>query len=264
MSLFAEGPPEPNLLGLRAPANLVLFLLIGFGSFQQSDFVDLTPHAIADNESEISTSGGCQKLTGGVIGDGWPETEDHQPRQILVQVVSTRNAITILGGDVEAVVRLQNMDSHPIQIPWSTDAAVIKKGQTADSLEWESASFEFTLKNKEGQQIALKSLTRWLHGSRFVPSSLLKLQPGASISAAVKFTIVDLYPIDPLRLKEGEWQLSVGWIQVGRTLRIKDCQESNGYFHYDRFYKQQSPPFKIQIRRNATKSKPVASIPNSN
>lgn len=200
-----------------------------------------------------------KKFPLGGTADGVVQPEDHQMRHIVVQVLSAKDLKPILGSEVEAVVQLRNSDTKTIQIPWSTDSDVVKDGQKQDDVQWEGATFEFTLGDHEGSQVALKSLTQWLHGSKFAPGSLLTLQPGQSIRALVKFKLEELYPTEPLRLKEGEWQLSVEWHQVGRTWHVKNCAAWNGYFYYDQFYEQQNPPFAIQVTAEdsskATKSR---------
>jgi hypothetical protein len=57
----------------------------------------------------------------------------------------------------------------------------------------------------------------------------------------------DEYAIPPERLKEGEWELSAEWFQVGRSWSVKNCKASNAYYHYDHFYRQQNVPAKIQV-----------------
>jgi hypothetical protein len=174
--------------------------------------------------------------------------------------MSVNNMTPALGSEVEASVQLRNIDSHPIQIPWSTDETVKEQGQEENHLQWEAGTFEFRLRNKEGNRVALKSLTGWLEGSKFVPISMLTIQPGEYIAALVKFKVEDLYQIEPLRLGDGEWELSAEWIQVGRNLNVLGCAVSNAYFLYDHFYKQKNVPLTIQVTArdadNRTKPKP--------
>jgi|SRR5437762_5048489 len=230
---------------VQAFAHCLVVMLFAFALPRQIDIVDLTKPAVASN-SERPIPAGCEKLTAGVIADGWPMPEDHRPRQIVVEVVSVKDMKPALGSKVEAVVQLKNSDSQPIQIPWGTDQRIIEQGQKQDSLQWEAGTFEFVLRKGKGQQVRLKSLTSWLHSSKFVPSSQLTIQPGQLVSALVSFKIEDEYQID-LRLKEGQWQLSAEWVQVGRTSHVKDCSVSNGYFHYDDFYQQQNPSITIHV-----------------
>lgn len=152
-----------------------------------------------------------------------------------------------LGSDVEAVVDLKNSDSQPTVIPWSTNQGVIEQNQSPDNLQWETGTFVFLLRNEQGQRVRLKSLTSWLHSSKFASGSQRTIQPGQQVSARVRFRIEDLYKTDPLLLKEGKWQLSAAWVQVDRTARVKECAESNGFFHYDHFYHQENLPMTIQI-----------------
>jgi hypothetical protein len=224
-----------------------LLTLVGLALFQQIGSVDLTLSAPPSVSHNRPIPAACEHLNPGGIGDGWPEPEGHKPRHIEVAVLSVKDEQPALDSEVEATVQLRNIDTHSIQVPWSTDPSVIEEGQNEDYMEWETGTFEFFLRDQARHRVMLKSSTEWLHGSKFVPGSLLTIQPGQSIAALVKFKVEDLYPIGPLRLKEGTWQLSVEWRQVGRTWHIKDCAAWNGYFHYDHFYEQQSPPFSVQI-----------------
>jgi hypothetical protein len=215
---------------------------------QQIDSVDLTrPPALLKASTAQALPDGCEKLSEGGIADGIREPEDHRPRRIVIEVVSTKEIKPELGSEVEAVVRLQNTDTKPIVIPWSTDPSVVEEGQKENDFEWQIATFEFTLTDQKGNHVALKSLTEWLRGSKFSPGSLLTIQPGQNITAIVKFKLVELYPIEPLVLKAGDWKLSAAWHQMGRTWHTKNCAIWNGFFHYGDFYKQKNPSVAIQI-----------------
>lgn len=228
-----------------------LLTLVGLALLQQIGSVDLTrpvPPSVSHNRPVPAA---CKDLKSGGIADGWPQPEDHKARRIQVAVLSVKDEKPALDSEVETTVQLRNTDTHPIQIPWSADPSVIEEGQNEDYLEWEGGTFLFFLSDQARHRVMLKSSTEWLNGSKFVSGSLLTIQPGQSIAALVKFKVEELFPIEPLRLKEGNWQLSVEWRQVGRTWRIKDCAAWNGYFHYDHFYEQQSPPFSIQVTAKA-------------
>jgi hypothetical protein len=125
--------------------------------------------------------------------------------------------------------------------------STLVKGQNPDTLSWDEGTFEFMLKDQQGSKVRLKSLTEALYGSKFSAGSELTVKPGESVTASVKFALVDQFPIPPLQLKEGEWQLSASWVQSGRTRSVsRDCSVANGYFHHDRFYQQQNPGITIQ------------------
>jgi hypothetical protein len=230
--------------------NYVVPVLLGFLVAQQTDSVDLIRSPLASKATDKPPiSDGCDRLTGGAIGDGWPETEDHKPRQITVKVVSASEMKPALGDEVEATVQLSNNDTVAIIIPWNTDPGVIRQGQKPNSLEWDAGTFEFSLTGPQLQRgyISLKSLTGWLQSSKHVPGSQITIQPGKSVTALVKFRVEDEFAIAPLRLKEGEWQLSARWKQVGRVWSKKDCAVWNTYYHYDRYYQQLSIPLTIEV-----------------
>lgn len=230
--------------------NYLVLLLLGFLVAQQTDSVDLTrPPLPSKTTDKRPIPDGCERLTGGAIGDGWAETEDHKPRQITVKVVSASEMKPALGAEVEATVELSNNDAVAIVIPWSTDPNVIRQGQEPNSLEWDAATFEFRLTGRQLQRgyISLKSLTGWLQSSKYVPGSQITIQPGKSVTALVKFRVEDEFAIAPLRLKEGEWQLSATWEQVGRVWSKKGCAVWNTYYHYDRYYQQLNIPLTIEV-----------------
>jgi hypothetical protein len=217
--------------------------IVATASAQQIGSVDLTrarEHKALQN--------GCKKLSPGLIGDGWPEPEDHLPRDIAVEVISVRERNPALGSQLAAQVRLLNSGTRQIEIPWSTEFSTVERGQSPDALQWDVGTFEFALKDRQGHKVPLKSLPGAVYGSKSSVGSELTVKPGESIVALVKFMLEEEFPIPPLRLKEGEWQLSARWVQTGRTLSVgKDCSAANAYFHYDRYYKQQNPGITIQV-----------------
>jgi hypothetical protein len=236
-------------------------VFIGLALNQQVGSVDLTRSAPTTVHQQPIPAG-CKEITPSGTGDGWQEPEDHQPRHIAVVVLTVKPEKLTPRTEVEATVELRNGDTKPIQIPWSTDASVKEEGLKLNAFQWQAGTFDFTLKNDEGHQIRLKSVTEWLYGSQFVPGSWLIIQPGQNIRASVRFRVEDLYSIEPLPLKEGNWQLSAEWRQVGRTLSIKNCKAWNGYFRYDHFYAQDSPPLTVQVI-SASKTKPILQVPIS-
>jgi hypothetical protein len=164
-----------------------------------------------------------------------------------VEITKVNGENPSIGGELQAEVRMRNSDTRAIQIPWSTDYSIIEAGQDPESLQWNAGTFEFMLRIPHVTQVRLKSLTGWLYGSKFYAGSQLTIQPGESITALVKLKLEDEYAIPPERLKEGEWQLSAEWFQVGRSWGVKNCKAANGYFHYDKFYRQQNVPMTIQV-----------------
>jgi hypothetical protein len=143
------------------------FLLIGLPPVRQGDFVDLTqppePSTPAASQEKTPLPYGCKELLPGIIADGWVEREDNLPQDIVVEVVSVSNMKPSLGSGLEAEVRLRNTDTRPLQIPWNRDPRIIEHGQSPDALVWEVGTFEFTLKDQQGHQVSLKSLTESLY-----------------------------------------------------------------------------------------------------
>jgi hypothetical protein len=223
--------------------SFVLFLA-GHTSAQQIGSVDLTRPP-----KRVDLPNGCMKLLPGIIGDGWPQPEDHVPRNIAVEVVSVKDSKPVLGSELVAEVRLQNTGTQSIKIPWSNEFNSVVKDQSPDTWSWDQATFEFMLKDQQGRRVRLKSLTEALYGSKSAEGSELAVKPGESITASIKFALIEEFPIPPLRLKDGEWQLSAEWVQTGRTSSVsKNCTEAKGYFHYEHYYQQQNPGITIQVK----------------
>lgn len=221
-----------------------VLLLAGDASGQQIGSVDLTRPP-----ERVDLPNGCKKLLPGVIGDGWPEPEDHVPRNIVVEVVTVKDPKPVLGSELVAEVRLQNSGTQSIKIPWSNEFSSLVKGRNLDALSWDEATFEFMLRDQQGRKVGLKSLTESLYGSKSTDGSELTVEPGESVTASVKFALEDRFPIPPLRLKEGEWELSAKWVQTGRTSSVsKNCTVANAYFHYDRYYQQKNSGITIQVK----------------
>jgi hypothetical protein len=148
---------------------------------------------------------------------------------------------------VEAQVRLQNSGKHPIRIPWSIDPTVIDNPRDPEHLEWETATFQFSLSNEDEDEVTLRSLTGWLYGSKVKEGSELTLQPRDSVTARVRLKLEDVAPIEPGPLKAGNWQISVEWMQIGRSWQVRDCRAWRRNFLYAEFYRQRNPPVAIRI-----------------
>jgi hypothetical protein len=218
---------------------------------QQVASVDLTRPPVlttpTEKTQETALRNGCEKLTLGIISDGLVEPEDHQPHQIVVEVSHAEDMKPAAGSDLRAEVKLRNTGKQAIQIPWSTDASIVENGQNPDDLVWDEGTFEFALRNQSDDQVRLKSLARPLFGSKFSPGSLLTVQPGAWITAVIKFKLKDEYGIHDGALKAGRWQLSAEWHQSERKRRLDGCRVTTGYFTYGHYFQQQNPSVDIQI-----------------
>jgi len=216
---------------------------------QDPRFIDLTgvPPAPSIPEFGGNKITGCGEISDGGTADGIVEPEDGEPRDILVEIVKLKNSEAAAGSDLEAQVRLQNTGKHPIRIPWSTDPAVIDNPHDPEHLEWETATFQFSLSNEDEDEVTLKSLTGWLYGSKFKEGSELTLQPRDSITASVRLKLEDKAPIEPGPLKIGVWQLSAEWLQIGRSWQVRNCRSWNRNFVYQEFYRQKNPPVPLHI-----------------
>jgi hypothetical protein len=232
-----------------AAVHVVLLVITNIFMFsQQIGSVDLT-HLIVGSASSQTPPEGCEKLSPGVIADGIVAPEGNAPFEIVVQVISVGAKKAILGSELEAEIQFLNADKRPILIPWGTNPSVIEDGQGRNAVEWEVGRFEFQLKDQQGHQVPLKSLTASLFGSNFSAGSQLSLKPGESILAHVKFKLEleEQFRVPIVILKDGEWQLSAKWSQAGRSWSVKNCVVANAFIHYDSYYHQQNPGLTIQV-----------------
>ena len=189
----------------------------------------------------------CTDIPDGGTADGIIQPEDGEPRDILVEIVRLKGAEVAAGSVVEAQVRLQNTSKHPIRIPWSTDPSIIQNPRDPEHLEWETATFQFSLSNEDDDEIALTSLTGWLYGSKQREGSELTLQPRDSITASVRVKLEDKAPIEPGPIKAGDWQLSADWLQMGKSWQVRECRAWNRSYLYQEFYRQKNPSVPIHI-----------------
>jgi len=233
------------------------FLLTSISFAQQIGSVDLTLPFKHANIVE-KTPNGCKKLTNRMAADARMQPDGHAPERIVVQVISIDDLTPFLGSEVRARVQLRNSDDRPIIIPWITDYSAIQNTQSPTSQQWNVGAFEFRLKNNE-TSVLLKSLTRPVFGSNVSPGTQLTLAPGESVTATVKVKLQEEYPVSPIRLKAGEWELLVKWRLTGRSWEVKHCAVSNSYVHDDEFYHQENLGLPIRVLASGTSTSPNSS-----
>ena len=212
---------------------------------QQIASVDLT-HAKVPTKSAGTQAlpKGCERLLPGDIADGAAVPPNHEPREIVVEMVKLSSENPVVGSEVRGEVQLQNIGKYPIKIPWSTDPNIIEKGQNPNRLQWEEGNFSIELKH--GYEL-LASLSQSLFGSRFSAGSELTIQPGEWVTAFVKFKLAPQYGSPGHSVRKGKRDLFVEWEQVGREQALKDCAVSHGSFYYRNYYRQQNPTVTINV-----------------
>lgn len=249
--LFAHAVSGDNEL-MPVPRIIPVLMLAFYASAGQDPHsVDLTRVPLVSNPPDFFQQKipptGCTEISDGGSADGIIQAEDGEPRDILVEIIKLKNSQATAGSELEAEVRLQNSSKHPIRIPWSTDPALIDNPHDPEHLEWETATFQFSLTNEDEDEITLKSSTAWLYGSKLKEGSELTLQPRDSITALVRLKLEDKTPIEPGPLKSGYWQLSAEWLQIGKSWQVRDCRSWTHNFLYHEFYRQKSPTVAIRI-----------------
>lgn len=233
-----------------------LYLLAASAHAQQIASVDLTkqpePVQSIDRQNKSALPHGCKKLSGGGVADGIVTPQDHQRRQIVVEVLKVSEDKASEGTQLQADIQLRNNGEQAIRIPWSNDPGTIKTGQHPDNLQWEEGWFEFMLRAPRGHDVLLKSLSQSLYGSDFSAGSQLTIRPGEWITATVKFKLEAMYLYQPGEFK-GNSQLMVEWEQTARSWSVRDCSVWNGYFSYT--YEQRSPSITVEIMESSSTNK---------
>jgi hypothetical protein len=224
--------------------------LAGGASAQQVGSVDLTqPYEKQKNDAMPF---GCKTLLPGPIGDAVPTTPDHQPHDIVVEIVKLGDDKPVLGDALKAQVRLKNSGTEPIEIPWSTDVKVAEAAEKAGNLDLQRGWFDVVIRTKDFGDILLKNVGRALLSPNSAAGSRLAIRPGEWITAEIQ---VKLEPDNSYRaLSAGEAQLFVRWEQSGESQSVApNCTAASVYTHYDWYYRQQNPTITIQVSARGTK-----------
>jgi hypothetical protein len=218
---------------------IAFFFLLGTVRAQQVGSVDLSKPVQASTSTVNFTKSlkglnGCSSLTPGMISNGAVGL-GQQPRKITVKLVSVSDKNPIEGSVLQGDVELRNTGTESIQIPWSTDPAVITSGQYPNRLEWEVGTFQVLFSSGQDNGL-LKSLGANLYGSKFASGSMLTIQPNQWVSATVRFKLEAMSLDVPGEFKGGPMQLSTRWEQTARVRSVEDCVVANSYTPYDDFF----------------------------
>jgi len=134
--------------------------------------------------------------------------EDHNPREITLELIGVSADKAPVGSELGADVRLLNSGKQSIQIPWSIDSKTVTDGQEPSHRESEGGSLEVLLRGQLDNDVLLESLTYPLYGSKFSPGSLLTLQPGnPSLPQSSSRCYLDIR-YAPDRGRKGKWNCS--------------------------------------------------------
>ena len=100
-----------------------LFILVTSAQTQQIASADLShpkaPAESAEKQFKTELPKGCEKLSPGAIFDGAVLPPNHEPREIVVQMVKLSNENPVLGSELQGEVELRNSGKYSINIPWS-------------------------------------------------------------------------------------------------------------------------------------------------
>jgi hypothetical protein len=217
---------------------------------QQIASVDLAhpPVALADPhliQQGDEFPGSCGKPGVG-FADGVVVNDDHEPRKIEVEFITVSDTKFVIGRNVEGTIKLKNVGTKPIQIPWSTDFRTTQNGQDPNFRSWEIGMFRIELKSAKNSDAELKNTSQVLFSSKLVSGSTLTVRPGEWITAQISFK-VEPQEGSYEHVTQGQFELSAAWSQTARTRGIEDCGLTPGYFSYGGFYLQSNPRIPVTV-----------------
>jgi hypothetical protein len=106
--------------------------------------------ALTRAEERAEHPNGCPTMGVG-FADGVTLNEDKVPRKIRVDLVEINRTRLVMGTEVTATAKLQNVGRKPIQIPWSTDVRTTMNGQNPDERYWEFGEFRMSVRDKHNK-----------------------------------------------------------------------------------------------------------------
>ena len=190
----------------------------------------------AQTEQEPGHAKGCAEWGAGFV-DSVTLNEDKRTRKLKVGLVKISITKLVIGTEIIATAKLQNIGSKSVQIPWSTDFSATMDSQDPDDRSWEFAEFRMSIRDKQNATYfdRLVTTSQPLYASEVIPGSYLTLKPGEWITARISFR-VDVQRPEFEKLSVGTAGLAMQWFQTVRTRVVKNCGVTLGYFsHEDRF-----------------------------
>jgi hypothetical protein len=258
MALLPKSQPAASQTRILIPkiceTALLMLVLTVSSHAQQIASVDLAhpPAALADsdqNQQKDDFSGGCGRSVVG-FADGVVVNDDHAPRKIEVEFISVSDTTLVVGSNVEGTIKLKNVGTKPIQIPWNTDFLTTQNGQDPTVRAWEVGIFRIELKSAKNSDAELKGTSQLLFGSKLVSGSMWTVKSGEWITAQISFK-VEPQAGTHQQVTQGQFELLVEWSQTARTRRVKDCGVTLGYYSYGAYYQQSNPRIAVKVENES-------------
>ena len=225
---------------------------------QQVGYIDMVspPLLLKAAPPEGSLPVGCNKLGGGFF-DGVVTPDDGKKRALTLEFTKLSTTLSI-GSEFEAEVRLTNIDTSTIEIPWTADPTIAKAGPGPDRGYYEVGEFAVDLIDGSGSIVPLKSLSERLLGSQYATGSLREIAPGEWVTARIKLKVYHRYFGRP-SLTEGKAQLTVEWQQYRHSWSLdrSKCEGWEGTYRYDRYFNQKSQPTVVTITSDDPQESPA-------
>jgi len=208
------------------------------------------PAATSDtsaNQEKNELPNGCKSMAVG-YADGTTVQGGREPKKISVELTKISDTTLIFGAGVNATVKLQNLGSESIQIPWSTDIRTARDKQEPNNRTWELGRFQIKLVDQSNRSVELKTTSGSLFSSTAIPGSILTLKPGEWVTAQISFKVEEQNPAYQ-RLVQGSFGLIVEWFQTGRSEKVQECNRILGFFPYGDSYLQNNPPVAVKVEK---------------
>lgn len=139
----------------------------------------------------------CSNSLPEVFADGFIPSPHNRPYKIEVKPISVNNEESAVTGILGVKFELRNIGADAIQIPWSTNPDVIKKGQDPKHLGWNEAHFYVSLKGLNTAKSVVRDLSKSLFGSKYSTGTQLTIHPGEWIAVITHFQLTPHYIVVP-------------------------------------------------------------------
>lgn len=193
-------------------AKTILLLLISAGTLftQEVGYLDLRGIQPRTNlrhpEAKPVCSGNTCTISGGVIGSsiacGAGSRDD--PRALKATVLSFDHSSYTEGDQAEIEIKLENVGTVPMTLPWYPHLADLQSSDITARLEYLSSYFQLTL-TKPGEAGYNNLQIIDLYGNQDVPNTLVTIRPGEWLHLRAMLPL----NIPPAKRERVQWEANV-------------------------------------------------------
>jgi hypothetical protein len=251
----ATGPPGTRIHSqMRTVFYLTLFsfMLCAFAQAQQAGSRDLTISWRAPEDHVAPPSSSCDQVNSTVARDSQPAKPpsiNEKGLQLTIAQIAPPELTN--GADFTATVRLKNIGTSKVLVPWQPDGEqATRVSQDGKEERYEVADVTFRLKtgNKSRAPMFLDS-----QGALFAnpddPATYLELTPGRWVDIKLKGTVECGLPECPVRIHPDDHAiLTAWWYQRVLTHKVEGCNENHGS---NSVRELDSAPFSVVVRASS-------------